>query len=52
MYRISRRGGDSRTLGACKYQALPTYTICSVQHAIKIMTVIVSNLIIIPTETS
>jgi len=43
-------GDDSRTPVANKYQTLPNQTICSVQRAMKIMTVIVSVLIIIPTE--
>ena len=47
---IPCRGEDSRTSVAGKYQTLLTQTICSVQRAMKIMTVIVSILIIIPTE--
>jgi hypothetical protein len=47
---IPCRGDDSRTSVADKYQTLPTQTICSVQRAMKIMTIIVSILIIIPTE--
>jgi len=39
-----------RTSIADKYQTLPNKTICSVQRAINIMTVVVSILIIIPTE--
>jgi hypothetical protein len=49
---IPCHGGDFRTLGADNYQALPTHTICSVQHETKIMTVIVIILVIIPIETS
>ena len=43
-------GNDSRTSVADKYQTLPTQTFCSVQRAMKIMTVIASILIILPTE--
>jgi len=43
-------GDDSRTSVADKYQMLLPQTICSVQRAMKIMTVIVSIIIIIPTE--
>jgi len=47
---IPCRGDDSRTSAADKYQTLPTQTICSVQRAMKIMTVVVSILITIPRE--
>jgi hypothetical protein len=47
---IPFRGDNSRTLVVGTYQALPTQTICSFQRAMKIMTIIVSILIIIPSE--
>jgi hypothetical protein len=48
---IPCRGNDSRNSVADKYQKLPTQTIFSVQRAMKVMTTIVSILIIKLTET-
>jgi hypothetical protein len=47
---IPCRGHNYRNSVANKYQTLPTQTICSVQRTMKIITVIVIILIIIPTE--
>jgi hypothetical protein len=47
---IPCRGDDFRTSVIDKYLTLPTQTICSVQRAMKLMTIIVIILIIIPTE--
>jgi len=47
---ITCLGDDFRTSVAGTYQKLPTQTTCSVQRPMKIITIIVSILIIIPTE--
>jgi hypothetical protein len=47
---IRCRGDDSRTSVADKYHTLPKQKICSVQRKMKIMTIIVNTLIIIPTR--